>query len=91
MLHIGPILMGKCELAPLVQMRLEQSVFLHQRFCLPDHLSHCEFGRVFGREDEHFFQPFEVVLDGQGCVPWRAPFVIHGFTFLGAQLVIQSP
>ena len=60
--------MGKCELAPLVQMRLEQSTFLYRRFRLLDHLPHREFGRVFGREDEHFIEPFEVVFDGHGYV-----------------------
>ena len=81
--------MGNCELAPLVQMRLEQSAFFHRRFSLPDHLSHCEFERVWGCKDEHFLQPFDVVIDRQGCVPWRVSFVIHGFGFLWAQLAIQ--
>ena len=31
------------------------------------------------------------MFDGHGCVPWRAPFVVHGFAFPGAQLAIQTP
>ena len=89
--NISPILNAECELAPLVQMRLEQPISFHCRVCLSDHLSHRELGRLFGREDERFFQPYEVVLDGQGCVPWRAPFVINGFAFFVAQLAIPSP
>ena len=44
---------------------------------------------VLGRQDIHFLQPFEVVFDGHGGVPWRAPSIVHGFAFPGAQLAIQ--
>ena len=91
LLHIGPILIGKCELAPLVQMRLEQSAFFYRRSRFPDHLPHREFRRVFGRKDEHFLQPFEVVFNGHGCVPSGPPFIARGCAFPRAQLAIQLP